>query len=103
MFREGIRGFLPEVRKLPTNTHLLVTSRYSRDIEHEFENAACLKIYASDEDVKSYVKARIEEQPQLVRHIRADPTLRSTILDTIVQTASGMYVTIIRPLFDPIA
>lgn len=92
--REGIRSFLPELQKLPPNTHLLVTSRYIRDIEHEFEKAARLEIYARDEDVKSYVEARMGEQHQLVRHIEADPTLRSTISDAIVQKANGMYVTI---------
>ena len=80
--------------------HLLVTSRYITDIQHEFEKTTRLEIYASDDDVKSYVKARIEEQPQLVRHIRADPTLRSIISDTIVRKANGMYVTITRPLFE---
>ena len=99
----GIRGFLPEIRKLPSNMHLLVTSRYITDIEDEFEKVARLEIRASNEDVKSYVEARIEEQPQLVCHVRADPTLRSAIVDTIVQKAGGMYVTTIRPLFERIA
>ena len=90
--REGVRGFIPEVRKLPPHVNLLVTSRHIPAIEHEFEKAARLEIYASDDDVRSYAETRIEEQPQLIRHIKVDPTLRSLILDTIVKKASGMYV-----------
>jgi hypothetical protein len=90
--KEGIKGFLPEVRKLPPNVHILVTSRRVTPIEHEFQNAACLEISASDEDIRSYAEARIEEHSQLLRHIKADLTLQRTILDSIIQKAKGMYV-----------
>jgi NACHT domain len=86
--REGIRGFIPEVRKLLPNAHLLVTSRHNPAIEHEFKKAARLEIRATDKDIKSYVDGRIREQPEFIRE---DSTLRSAILDTIIQKADGMY------------
>ena len=88
--RNGSRGFLSELRKLPPNIHLLVTSRYTGDIEHEFAEAACLEISALDEDIRKYIETRIKTQPQLIHHIKVDPTIRGTILDTIVQKADGM-------------
>jgi hypothetical protein len=93
----GINDLLPEIRKLP-NIHLLVTSRFVADIEHEFAEASCLKICAHDKDVKNYIETRISEEPLMVRHIKMDPTLRTAILDTITEKANGMYVTEKSPL-----
>ena len=92
--KDGIRGFLPEVRKLPSNVHVLVTSRHVTLIEHEFQNVVRLEVSATDDDIRSYAEARIEEHTQLIRHIKSDPTLQGTILDSIVQKAKGMYVII---------
>jgi hypothetical protein len=96
---DGIReGFLGEVRKLLPNICLLVTSRPIANLEHEFENATHLEIHASDEDIKRYLEAQIERQPQLARHIKADPTLRDAILNNIIKKANGMYVPVTRPV-----
>jgi hypothetical protein len=86
--------FLTEIRKLMPNISLLVTSRHIANIELEFQKAACLEISANDEDVRSYLKSRIEGQPQLARHIEKDTTLQDAILHTIVKKANGMYVSI---------
>jgi hypothetical protein len=91
--------FLTEIRRLIPNISLLVTSRDIANIELEFQNAARLEIRANDEDVRSYLKSRIEGQPQLARHIEKDATLQDAILDTIVKKANGMYVPIAGPLF----
>jgi len=89
---DGIRGLLPEVQKLLPDIYLLVTSRHIGNIERGFEGVNRLEIRASDADVKDYLNARIEQDPQLARHIKADPTLRYTILNTIIQKTNGMYV-----------
>ena len=97
--KDGIReSFLGEVRKLLPNICLLVTSRPIANIEHEFENATRRDIHASDEDIKRYLEAQIERQPQLVRHIKADPNLRDAILNNIIQKANGMHVPVTRPV-----
>jgi hypothetical protein len=92
----GIRGLLPEVKKLLPDIHLLVTSRYIGNIEREFDSVNRLEIRASNADVKNYLNAQIEGHPQLARHMKADPTLRNTILDTVIQKTSGMYCLIAK-------
>ena len=94
---DGIRGFFPEVRKLLLSIHLLVTSRHIANIEREFERAIRSGARASDEDIKNYLMRQIEGQPQLLRHIKVDPTLQNAILNTIVQKANGMYVSTTIP------
>ena len=89
----GINNFLPEIRKLLPNIHLLVTSRFVSNIEREFAEASRLEIRANETDIRDYIEARIAAQPQMMRHIEADPTLRNALLDTIIQKADGMYVT----------
>jgi hypothetical protein len=84
------KNFLIEVRKLLLNIHLLATSRDTATIEPLFPEAARLEIRARDEDVKNYLKGRIEGQDQMTRHIKAYPALRDDILNTIVGKANGM-------------
>ena len=83
-------SFLAEIRKLQPTIHLWVTSRHIASIEHVFEKAACLEIRANDEDVRKYLECRSVSVPQLVRHIKKDPTLQATIINAIVEKAKGM-------------
>jgi len=83
-------SFLTEIRKLQPSIHLLVTSRHILTVEHEFKEAAYLEIRASDEDVRRYVKDRIEQDRRLQTNISADPSLRETVIDSIVKKANGM-------------
>jgi hypothetical protein len=92
--------FLTQIRRLVPNISLLVTSRDIANIEREFHEAARLEIRASDEDIRSYLKSRIEGQSQLAPYIKKDATLQDTILDTIVRKANRMYVPIVGPLFE---
>jgi hypothetical protein len=83
-------SFLAEIRKLQPSIHVLVTSRHIANIEHEFEEAARIEIRASDKDIRRYLGGRIEEERRLLRHIKADPTLQGTIINTIAGKAKGM-------------
>ena len=85
-------SFLKELRKFPSNVHLLVTSRYISDIGREFGRSTPLQIHASNEDIGKYLETRIQGQPRLEWHLTADPTLQSTIISTIVKKAHGMFV-----------
>lgn len=85
--------FLAELRRLIPNISLSVTSRDITNVEQEFQNAVRLEIRANDKDLRSYLRSRIEGQPQIKRYIQKDGTLQDTILDTIVEKANGMYVT----------
>ena len=90
-------SFLTEIRKLQSSVHLLVTSRHISTIEYEFRKASRLEIHASDGDVRRYLESRITREPQLAGHVEADPALRDTIIDTLVENAKGMCVSITRP------
>ncbi len=83
-------NFLAEVRKLLPTIRLLVISRYIPDLEHRFEDAARLEIYASDGDIIRYLESRIEREYPLAGFVRTDPTLRTDILTIIVRKAHGM-------------
>ncbi len=87
----GVRdGFLAEIRKLQPSIYLLVTSRHISTIEREFENAACVEIRASDEDVRKYLEGRIERESRLKCHVKAHPALQEEIVQMIAKTAKGM-------------
>jgi hypothetical protein len=82
-------SFLAEIQKLP-DIHLLITSRYILSIERVFGGAARVEIRASDEDIKRYLKGRIETEGRLARHVRPDPAFQEIIIGTIVERAKGM-------------
>jgi hypothetical protein len=89
----GTRGSLiAELQRLPPTTYLLVTSRHVPSIESELNQSRRLEIRASDMDVRVYLEDRIEKERRLKQHIQADPSLRNTIIDTIVEKAQGMSV-----------
>ena len=93
--RDGTRDtLLNELRHLPFNIGLLVTSRYVSTIEYGFNSDRNLEIRANDRDVERYLKSKIARSSQLARHIKADPGLESDIVATIVKNAQGMYVQI---------
>ena len=77
-------SFLREIWKLQPSMHLLDTSRHIPSIEREFEKAVRVEIRASNEDVGRYLEGRIEKEHRLVRHVRADPTLKNSIINIIV-------------------
>jgi hypothetical protein len=88
---DGTReSFLAEIRKLPPNIHLLITSRHISTIEREFEKAARVEIHATDEDIRRYIESRIKGDRQLTRHVQKEPALQSTIINTIIEKTKGM-------------
>jgi hypothetical protein len=90
---DGTRdSFLTEIRKLQPDIHLLVTSRWVPNIEHEFEESSRLEIRASDEDVKIYLEARVVKAARLQRLVKEDPKLHDEIIETIAKNSQGMYV-----------
>ncbi|KAH0562324.1 hypothetical protein GP486_002978 [Trichoglossum hirsutum] len=85
-------SLIAEIRKLDPIVRLLVTSRRISTIEREFKEAACVEIRASDGDVKRYLESRIDRERRLLRHVKADPDLRDTIIDTVAEKAKGMFL-----------
>jgi hypothetical protein len=83
-------SFIAEIRKLHPIVHLMVTSRDISTIEREFEAAARVEIRAIDSDVRRYLESRIGRERRLLRHVKADPDLHETIINTVVEKAKGM-------------
>lgn len=84
--------FLGELRKLPSNIRILVTSRPNTLIEYAFAGASRLDIYAHDDDVRRHVVARLDTQSLLAKHVTADPSLQDAIISKILEKSQGMYV-----------
>ena len=83
--------FLTELQRLPSNAYLLVTSRPNNYIEGILTEAKYLEISAHVDDVRRHVAARIANEPLLMKHIAADPSLHDTIISNITERAQGMY------------
>lgn len=87
----GVRDlFLAQLRYLLPNIRLLVTSRDITSLGHAFEDATRLEIRANEDDMRTYLQVRIEEQALLRSHIKDDPSLKDTIINTIINKANGM-------------
>lgn len=85
-------NFLPVLVNFPQNLHILVTSRPNSFIEGILAEAKCLEISAHKDDVRRHLANRIANETLLMRHIAAEPSLRETIISTIIEKARGMYV-----------
>lgn len=81
---------LDELKSLPENVNLLVTSRRISAIMNEFEGAESLEIYANDKDTTKYILGRIQREHRLARHVKADPGLEQVIVNGIISKAHGM-------------
>jgi hypothetical protein len=49
-----------------------------------------LEIRANEDDLRTYIQVQIEEQALLRSHIKDDPSLKDTIINTIIEKANGM-------------
>ena len=83
---------LSVLQELPSNAHLLITSRPDTFTEKEFVGAVPLEISAHEDDVIQYLTARMDSDWFLKSHITADPSLRSLITETVARKTRGMYV-----------
>jgi hypothetical protein len=81
---------LAEIQKLQPQTCLLVTSRDLPNIEHGLHGAYCLKLQASDTDIKNYIKEHISSSSDLMIFTKRDPKLYDDIITTIVTKSQGM-------------
>lgn len=72
--------------------NLLFTARNYAGLEDLFPETACIDIAATEEDLRSYVDARISHSPRLAKHTRTNKQLREEITTTVVGKASGMFL-----------
>ncbi|MCJ1398518.1 hypothetical protein MMC11_001718 [Xylographa trunciseda] len=71
---------------------LVITSRHLSVVEHDFKFSARLEVRANDEDVRKHVEARMISERQIARHVRGDPNLSTKIVETLVESAKGMFL-----------
>jgi hypothetical protein len=89
----GIRdGLLSELQKLPHNLRLLITSRPMANFCAGFNDTATLDVRASNTDITKYLDHQIALEGRLKIHVRADPTLKDAIIETIINKVDGMSV-----------
>lgn len=84
------QNLLKELQSLPGNVNLMITSRDLPTIQQEFKGERRLDVSANREDVTRYIQGRISREDRLLRHIKADPTLKDAIMETIVGRVEGM-------------
>jgi hypothetical protein len=78
-------------QSIAKTTKLLITSRPHQDLERRFF-IDCLRIdiYASLEDVRSYVELSMQQHPNLHTLTLREPDLKQDICDKISKNAGGM-------------
>lgn len=88
------RDFLHILGGLPPSINVFLTSR--DDIHPQMvRKMQKLVIRATEDDVKTYVRSRLEEErdsPRLGNHLLEQPSLGEDIVRNIVQKADGMHV-----------
>ncbi|KAF6790311.1 ankyrin [Colletotrichum musicola] len=84
--------FVHAVQALGNNVRLLITSRTSTNFESAFREAVRIDIAAQEQDVRLYLETKIPERSRLAKHIRADPKLQDDIIESIAESAQGMFL-----------
>jgi hypothetical protein len=70
--------------------HVFLTSRrYADDIEESFRNASSIEIIAHDDDIKSYLNAKIDEDPPAKMRIQ-EAGIYDKVISRLVRAAGGM-------------
>ncbi|MCJ1464603.1 hypothetical protein MMC07_003216 [Pseudocyphellaria aurata] len=88
----GRRALIPELHKLRPRLNLLVTSRDLPNLQRQLQGAARLEIQASDEDIKNHIEERISTSDRLSMYIKKDPRLHELMIDTVTESAKGMFL-----------
>jgi ankyrin repeat protein len=82
-----------EISELPIpDVRLFCTSRPFSRFDELFRDSPKIEIRAMDEDIRTFVKAQIEERSRLHKLVRTDEKLQEDIMAKIIEMAEGMYV-----------
>lgn len=85
-------NFLAGINDIRPQTCTFVTSRYLPSIERELHGATRLQVEANDEDIRKYLIQRLHKWEFLKRHLEKDPSLRESIIGSIVSKAQRMFL-----------
>lgn len=94
----GVRGedirnnFLKELFRLSSTCRVFVTSRPHIDTDcfKTVSHQETIEILATNEDISTYVKARISASQTLKEFVEKDPTLESIIINSVQEKANGV-------------
>ncbi|KAI0425854.1 hypothetical protein F5Y09DRAFT_320665 [Xylaria sp. FL1042] len=84
--------FISIMRSLGPNVKLLCTSRHSSVFENYFSGEESLQIEAQAEDIRMFLDSEVQRQQRLSRHIKADPSLKEDIMNTVTEESQGMFL-----------
>ncbi len=87
---ENRTTLLRHIKALPPTVHLMVTSRFLNAVPRQFQGATKLEIEADVEDVKYYVKERINSVERLSSWVDNNPSLEEDIVSTVTKNAKKM-------------
>ncbi|KAL8698451.1 MAG: hypothetical protein Q9201_006562 [Fulgogasparrea decipioides] len=90
---EEVRNdFIPQLKSLPLNVKLLVTTRFVIGVTNGFKDGIKLEIRANHADMEKYIRSRIKINSRLERHTLGRTTLVSEICDSVIAKAEGMFL-----------
>lgn len=81
---------LRHISALPPTVSLMVTSRLLNSVPRQFQGAIKLEIEADVEDIKNYVKERINSVERLSSWVDNNPSLEEDIVTTVTKNAKKM-------------
>lgn len=85
-------NFLAGINDIRPQTCTFVTSRYLPSIERQLHGAMKLQVEAEDEDIRKYLIQRLQKWEFLKSHLEKDPSLRETIIGSILSKARRMFL-----------
>lgn len=84
------RLLIPQLKAFSPRTRLLVTTRFLDGILSEFKSGVTFEIRASPEDLRRYIRSRVEGNNRLARQLQGQTALANEICDGIIAKADGM-------------
>jgi hypothetical protein len=79
-----------ELKSLPEKAHLMVTSRSHVFDADEFRNAASIRLFAQDADVRKYLGARLQRSRKFAEVLGSKPGLKEKLVETLIRNTKGM-------------
>ncbi|KAJ7580027.1 hypothetical protein C8J56DRAFT_714823, partial [Mycena floridula] len=80
------------IRSLSDTVQILITSRNILSIAQTLDDQTCLGIEAQDQDLQTYIKARIMEDKELKCLIKNDTDFETEITNQITVKATGKFL-----------
>ncbi|KAI0836696.1 ankyrin [Hypoxylon sp. FL0890] len=85
-------GFIDSLRSLQPLVNVLVTSRTTYLDNGEFSDVRSFRFIPTDEDMSTYVDARIRESKKMSGYVGRRPELSDDIRRIVVERANGMFL-----------